>query len=493
MNNTNRREFLKQISLFCTGTTALDFSINGKIRQLTSGKPGKSNTERLPNIIFILCDNLGYGDLGCTGNTRHRTPNVDRLAREGMTLTSFYASSPVCTPSRASAMTGCYAQRVNLHVNDTGGLVLQPVSPKGLNPNEITIAEVLKTHDYATACIGKWHLGDQPEFLPTRQGFDHYFGIPYSDDMTEREGKSWPPLPLMRGEQVVEAPADRDTLTKRYTEDAIRFITENRNQPFFLYLPYAMPGSTRHPFASKAFKGKSVNGAYGDSVEELDWSLCEILATLQRLNLDDHTLIVWTSDNGTPNGPAPWGSNAPMGGWAYSTAEGGMRMPCFVRWPGKVPAGTKSDELMTMMDLLPTFAQLAGTQVPTDRIIDGRDISPLLLGQPGAKSPHKVFYYYFVDQLQAVRDEQWKLCLPLETKRPGTKKAAKKIEAALYNVKTDLGETRNVIGEYPDVVARLMKLAEQAREDLGDLNQPGKNSRPAGMVDNPRPQVLRAR
>jgi arylsulfatase A-like enzyme len=451
---------------------------------------GPAAAAEKPNFIFVFCDNLGYGDLGCTGNKLHRTPHVDRLAREGITLTSCYASSPVCTPSRASAMTGCYAQRINMQVSDTGGAVLQPVSPKGLNPSEITIAEVMKTRGYATACIGKWHLGDQPEFLPTRQGFDHYFGIPYSDDMTAREGKPWPPLPLMRGERVVEAPANRDTLTKRYTEDAIRFITENRSRPFFLYLPHAMPGSTKQPFASAAFQGKSAGGPYGDSVEELDWSTGELLAALQRLGIDQRTLIVWTSDNGTPHRPAPWGSNAPMGGWAYSTAEGGMRMPCFVRWPGKVPAGTTSDELTTLMDLLPTFAHLAGAKVPADRTIDGRDISPLLLGQPGAKSPHRAFFYYYMDQLQAVRDEQWKLYLPLERKQPIAAKGSRKADAALYDVKSDPGETHNVLSEHPEAVARLTALAEQSRDDLGDLDRPAKNPRPAGFVANPKPQVM---
>ncbi len=222
---------------------------------------------RLPNFVLIVCDNLGYGDVGCFGSKQHRTPNIDRMAAEGIKFTSFYSTSGVCTPSRASLMTACYPRRVGLHLTNPDGHVLRPVSPNGLNPTEITIAEVLKQRGYQTACIGKWHLGDQPPFLPTRQGFDEYFGIPYSDDMTSRPGRNWPPLPLMKNEEVIEAPVDRNTLTKRYTQQVIDFISRNREKPFFVYLPHAMPGSTRSPFASETFRGKSANGPYGDSVE----------------------------------------------------------------------------------------------------------------------------------------------------------------------------------------------------------------------------------
>jgi len=253
-----------------------------------------------PNLIFIFCDNLGYGDVACFGNTLHRTPNIDRMAKEGMKFTSFYATSGVCTPSRSSLMTACYPRRVNMHMSDLGGSVLRPVSPKGLNPSEITIAEVLKTAGYATACIGKWHLGDQLVYLPTRQGFDYYYGIPYSDDMTARDvnGRIWPPLPLMRNEKVIEAPAECDTLTKRCTQEVIRFITEHKDEPFFVYMPQPMPGSTLAPFASEAFRGHSANGAWGDSIEEIDWSTGEILKALKDLKLDENTLVIWTSDNG---------------------------------------------------------------------------------------------------------------------------------------------------------------------------------------------------
>lgn len=448
------------------------------------------NGHRRPNFVVIFCDNLGYGDIGCFGSKKHRTPHVDRMADEGMRLTSFYSTSGVCTPSRASLMTGCYPRRVNMDVSGLGGAVLRPVANKGLNPKEITIAEILHTQGYATACIGKWHLGDQPPFLPTRQGFDLYFGIPYSDDMTQREGQPWPPLPLMHNETVVEAPANRNTLTKRYTQRVIDFITTNKDRPFFVYLPHAMPGSTRAPYSSEGFRGKSANGPWGDSVEEIDWSTGEILAALKKLGLDSNTLVVWTSDNGAPRRQPPQGSNLPLGGWGYTTREGGMRIPCVVRWPGRIPAGKTCDELASTMDLLPTFAKLAGTKPPGDRIIDGKDIWPLFSGQAGAKTPHQAFYYYHRDQFHAVRSGKWKLFLPLAAKQTNLRGDTKKSPAVLYNLETDLGETTNVASEHPNVVQRLTALAERARDDLGDGKRPGKNQRPAGFVGNPKPQVL---
>jgi arylsulfatase A-like enzyme len=445
--------------------------------------------DRPPNFILILCDNLGYGDIGCFGSRLHRTPHIDRLAAEGMRLTSCYAASGVCTPSRAAIMTGCYPRRVSLHKNDRGGQVLQPVEPIGLHPDEVTIAEVLKPPGYATAIFGKWHLGDQPHFLPTRQGFDEYFGIPYSDDMTPRDGQPWPPLPLMRGERVIEAPVDRNLLTKRYTEEAIRYITQNKDRPFFLYLAHAMPGSTQAPFASQAFRGRSANGPWGDSVEELDWSTGQLMAALKELNLDERTLVIWTSDNGAPRRNPPQGSNRPLAGWGYTTAEGGMRMPCIARWPGRIPARKTCEELVTLMDLLPTFARLAGAELPR-HTIDGRDIWPLLAAERGAKSPHEAFYYYRMDQLQAVRSGPWKLYLPLQRRVGPGRQAMSPQPAALYDVSSDPGENNNLIDDQSEVVARLTDLAEQARQELGDLGRPGRGQRPAGRVDHPQPQVL---
>ncbi|MFW6170869.1 MAG: sulfatase [Planctomycetota bacterium] len=442
---------------------------------------GASNPSR-PNIILVLCDNLGYGDVGCFNpEAKQRTPRIDQMAAEGVKFTDCYAAAPVCTPSRAALMTGCYPRRVGLDHTHSDGLVLRPVSRHGLHPDEITIAELLKERGYSTTCIGKWHLGDQPPFLPTRQGFDEYFGIPYSDDMTARPSRpSWPPLPLMEGERVIEAPVDRNTLTKRYTERAIEFMRDQRESPFFLYLPQAMPGSTAKPFASEAFRGRSDNGPWGDAVEELDWSLGEILDALEQLDLERQTLVIWTNDNGAPDPRRRGGSSLPLKGHAYGISEGGMRVPLIARLPGRVPAGTVCREMITLMDLYPTLANLAGAKVPTDWIVDGRDIRKLLFGKPDAVSPHQAFFYYHVNELRAVRSGPWKLYLPT--------KSEEKVQ--LYNLREDLRETENLADEKPDVVARLRDLLQKARHDLGEKDQKGAHVRPVGTVENPVPQVM---
>ena len=476
--NLRRRDFLRAVALGGAAMAAAEASRSAEARPAPAA----------PNFIVILCDNLGYGDVGCFGSRKNRTPHLDKMAADGMRFTSFYATSGVCTPSRASLMTGCYPRRVNMHVNSRGGLVLFPVGPKGLNPDEITLAEVLKKRGYATACIGKWHLGDQEPFLPTRQGFDYYFGIPYSDDMVARKDRSWPPLPLMRNETVIEAPPDRNTLTERYTDEAIKFITANKSRPFFLFLPHAMPGSTRTSFAGKAFRGKSGNGTYGDSVEELDWSTGRIIACLKKLGLDDRTLVVWTSDNGTVN--RRHGSNAPLAGWGYTTAEGAMRVPCIMRWPGKIPGGRTCDELSSTMDLLPTFARLAAAKAPSDRTIDGKDILPLMAGKKGAKSPHEAFYYYRMGKLQAVRAGKWKLYLPVKSKKAARGVSKGKTTPRLFDLKADIHEDKEVSGDHPDVVKRLLALAEKAREDLGDVGRAGSGQRPALLVKAPKPQLM---
>ena len=438
-----------------------------------------------PNIILIFVDNLGNGDLGCFGSKLHRTPNIDRMAAEGTKFTSFYVASGVCTPSRAALMTGCYPRRVNMHESGSKTAVLRPVDTKGLNPDETTMAGVLKSVGYATGIFGKWHLGDQPEFLPTRQGFDYYFGIPYSDDMTPVLGKNnFPQLPLLRGERVIEAPVDRDYLVKRCTEETIAFIERHRDRPFFVYLPHTMPGSTAHPFSSPAFRGKSKNGDYGDSVEELDWSAGEIMAALKRLRLDDNTLVIFSSDNGAVERNPPQGSNAPYRGWGYDTSEAAMRMPCVMRWPGKIPAGKLQNEICTTMDLLPTFAKMAGAPLPA-KPIDGHDIRPLLFGEPGAAAAWDEvgFGFYHMGQLQAMRSGDWKLYLPLKT-APAKGK--------LFDVRHDVSEEREVSAEHPDVVNRLLKFAEHLRAEIGDTNQPGKGQRPAGYVDDPKPLLLKS-
>ena len=472
--------------------------------QLSSGL---ASEERLPNIVVVFCDNLGYGDIEPFGSNLHRTPCLNRMAREGRKFTHFCVTAGVCTPSRSSIMTGCYSQRVGMHLNPRDGQVLRPISPYGLNPAEVTIGEVLKPLGYVTAIIGKWHLGDQPEFLPTRQGFDSFFGIPYSDDITHemgqrlgvrQNGSNWPPLPLMENERVAEAPVDRDLLTQRYSERALQFLAANRDKPFFLYLPEAMPGSTAAPFASPAFKGKSRNGPWGDAVEELDWSLGRILDKLVELGIDRRTLVIWTSDNGAPGTGKKEdfrrGSNRPLFGRGYTTAEGAFRVPTIMWWPGKIPAGTECDQLATTMDLLPTFARLAGGQPPQDRRIDGHDIRSLIFAEPGAKTPYDVFYYYAQDQLQAVRSGPWKLFLPVATfpSHPHYRQGQKP-EPLLFNVVEDLGSTNNLAQTHPDQVRRLMALAEIARADLGDRGRPGANQRPPGKVEQPRPQVLESR
>ncbi len=439
-----------------------------------------------PNVVLILCDNLGYGDVGCFNpRSKQRTPCIDRMAAEGMKFTDCYAAAAVCTPSRAALMTGCYPRRVGLDHTVPDGLVLRPVSHNGLNPDEITMAELLRTQGYATACIGKWHLGDQMPFLPTRQGFDYYLGIPYSDDMVARENQpTWPPLPLMENERTLEGPVDRNLLTKRYTERAIRFIEDHHNRPFFLYLPHAMPGSTAAPFASEAFRGRSSNGPWGDSVEELDWSTGQILGTLKRLDLDENTLVIWTNDNGAPAPDRRGGSNLPLKGNAYSVAEGGMRVPFVARWPGRIPAGTVCREVITLMDVFPTLARIAGAELPVDRVLDGHDIRPLLFGEPDAKSPTEAFFYYYVNQLQAVRSGPWKLYLP-QANRNGSAGVLQ-----LYNLVEDPQEVRNLAGERPELVARLESLFELARQDLGELDLKGTNVRPVGRVENPTPRLV---
>ena len=438
--------------------------------------------------MLIVADNLGYGDIGCYGSNINRTPNLDRLAREGIKLTSFYVGSSICTPSRASFMTGCYPARVSMEISGTRRGVLQPVAQKGLAPSEITIAEILKGQGYATVCLGKWHLGDQRPFLPTRQGFDHYLGVPYSEDMiattAPRVGEMWPPLPLLRDETVIEAPVDPNTLTKRYTDAALQFIRSHRTQPFFVYFPHAVPGSSREAFASEAFRERSTSGVYGACVEELDWSAGEILKCLQEEGLDKNTIVVWTSDNGAFQGnrAEPYGQNTPLRGTGGSAYEGGFRVPCLVRWPGRIPANVTSDELVTSMDLLPTLAKRCGTAPPKDRIIDGKDVWPVLSGD--GKSPHDAFYYYAQTQLRAVRSGPWKLHLPvnLNATRPQTKPRFEKLQ--LYNIAMDPMESNEVSQDHPHVVFRLTSLADQARTKLGDVGRLGVEQRPAGWVDD---------
>lgn len=440
---------------------------------------GRPSSEK-PNFIVVFIDDMGYRDIGPFGATKHRTPVLDKMAKEGMRLRDFYSTCSVCTPSRSSLMTGCYPRRVNMHVDEKNLCVLFPAARKGLHPDEITIADLLKGRGYATACIGKWHLGDHPDFLPTSQGFDYYYGIPYSNDMHRKAV----PLPLVRNETVIEAPVKQGTLTARYTAEAVKFIKSNKNKPFFLYIPHTAVHLPLFPGA--AFKGKSENGAYGDWVEELDWSMGELFKALKAEGIDENTLVLFTSDNGSRKK----GSNDPLRGGKGRTDEGGMRVPCLVRWPGRVPAGSSSGEITSTIDLLPTFAKLAGAAPPADRIIDGGDIWPILSGKSGAKTPHEAFYYYQMDQLQAVRSGKWKLFVAMDSKKRNWGKPEGKTELKLFDLAADIHEDNNVAAANPKVVKRLLALAEKAREDLGDVNRPGKGQRPAGWVKEPAPRLM---
>lgn len=434
---------------------------------------GTRAEERPPNFIVIFIDDMGYADIGPFGSTVNRTPNLDRMADEGMRLTSFYAS-PLCTSSRAALMTGCYPIRVGL-MYGSWHPVLMPGDGHGINPDEMTIAEILKEKGYTTSCIGKWHLGDQPPFLPTRHGFDEYYGIPYSNDMipvNNSKGRNFPPLPLIRNESVIEEVTDQSTLTQNLTKEALRFIEANKENPFFLYMPHAMVHGPLH--ASKAFQGKSDNGILGDAIEEIDWSVGEIFKTLKRLDLDEDTLVLFTSDNGPAKGIA-----TPLRGKKGSAFEGGMREPCIVRWPGQIKPGSTCDEITSTMDLLPTFARLADASAPTDRTIDGNDIWPLLSDQLGARSPYEAFYYYNRNQLQAVRNGPWKLHLQGDRGQP-----------ALYHLGHDISETTNLIDQHPNVVQRLTKYMKAARADLGDGTEHlGANVRPVAYYQNPKPLI----
>jgi len=445
--------------------------------------------ERPPNFVIIFCDDLGYADVGCYGAKGYATPNIDRLAAEGMRFTEFCVPQAVCSASRAGILTGCYPNRVGI----LGAL--GPKSKIGLHSDEVTFAEVLKPRGYATAIYGKWHMGDSPSFLPNRQGFDEYYGLPYSNDMwpfhPERPG-GFPPLPLIEQDKVIQENPDQTRLTTDYTERAVRFIESHKDRPFLVYLAHAMVHVPLH--VSEKYKGRSEKGLFGDVMMEVDWSTGRILDALKRLGLDERTLVVFTGDNG------PWlsygdhaGSAGPFREGKGTAFEGGVREPGIFRWPGRIPAGTVCRELALTLDLLPTIAALAGGTAPSDRVIDGKDIRPLLEGRPGAKTPHEAFYYYWGNELQAVRCGKWKLHFPhgYRTLEAGggkggkpSKYSQKRIELSLFDLEADPGEAADVAAKNPEVVERLKAAAERAREDLGDSAQKrtGKNVRPVGRL-----------
>lgn len=462
------------------------FASNGMVEDVSAQQPAVNTPTRgQPNFVVIFCDDLGYADVGCFGSKRNKTPHIDKMAAEGIRFTDFYVTAPVCSPSRSSLLTGCYPLRVDMSRSSRGPYVLLPADNKGLNPSETTIAELLKRQGYSTACIGKWHVGDQPEFMPNSQGFDYYYGIPYSNDMKRkgpRKGQSGNRglhLPLFRNETIIELSPDQRKLTRNLTAEAVKFIKVNKDKPFFVYLPHVMPHSPH--YASEAFSGKSKYGIYSDVIQEIDWSVGEILSTLRELNIDDNTLVIFTSDNGATSR----GENHPLSGGKGSILEGGMRVPCVMRWPAAIPAGKTSGELITVMDFLPTFTKLAGGELPKARI-DGKDISGLMFGQTGAKTPYEKFFYYRIDQLRAIRSGDWKLHLALDPTLEGWDGVRKgKCDLALYDLRTDIGEKTNVADKHPDVVKRLSAYAVEARKDIGDWQIPGTGQRKAGRVDNP--------
>lgn len=452
---------------------------------------GAQPPARPPNFIVIYADDMGYADIGPfstkTGAARPKTPNLDRMAKEGARLTSFYVAQAVCSASRAALLTGSYSNRVGI----SGAL--NHTADYGLNLDEQIIPEVLKPRGYATGMFGKWHLGHRQQFLPIHQGFDEYLGLPYSNDMWPNHPQQknfYPDLPLIEGDQVAKLDPDQSQLTTMYTERAVKFIARHREQPFFLYVAHAMPHVPL--FVSSKYKNKTRQGLYGDVIAEIDWSVGQILAELKRAKLDDNTLVIFTSDNG------PWlsygnhaGSPGPFRESKGTSFEGGVRVPFVARWPGHIPAGLESSQPAMTIDILPTLARLAGAAPPADRIIDGRDIWPMLTTRE-AKSPHEVLYFYWGQELNAVRSGRWKLHLPHPYQSfeaagndgaPG-KYVRKEIELSLFDLETDPGESKNVADANPDVVKDLMRYVEQARDDLGDslLKRTGKNVRPVGKL-----------
>ena len=456
---------------------------------------------RLPNFVIIFTDDQGYGDVGVFGARGFQTPNLDHMAREGRIFTNFHAAQPVCSASRAALLTGCYSNRIGIHG------ALGPNASHGIADSEMTLAQLVKQKGYATGMAGKWHLGHRKPFLPTHHGFDEYLGLPYSNDMwplhPEAKPGTYPPLPLIEGDQVLKSGlghADQEQLTTQYTERAVRFIERNRERPFLFYLAHNMPHVPLH--VSDKFRGKSQQGLYGDVIMEIDWSVGQVLDALKRNGLEKDTLVVFTSDNG------PWlsygnhaGSAGPLREGKGTCWEGGYREPCIMRWPGHIPAGTRCDTMAMTLDLFPTIAHLIGAELPKHPI-DGMDIWPILSGKRGAKNPHEAYYqYYEVNQLQAVTtgDGRWKLQLPHTYRtlggRPGGKDGTpakyenRQIQQPeLYDMQADLGESRNVAQEHPDVVQQLQGIAEKARADLGDAltNRTGAGVREPGRVPGPR-------
>ncbi len=463
-----------------------------------------------PNIILVNCDDLGYGDLGCYGSQMCRTPNLDRMAAEGTRFTSFYQGAPLCSPSRGAMLTGCYPRRIGFGTIEGKG-VLFPGQAVGLDPTERTFATVLKESGYATQMIGKWHCGDQPEFLPTRHGFDHYYGLPFSNDMGRQGAKAvYPPLPLLADEEVIEEQPDQVSITARYLEQAKRFVRSHRSDPFLLYfaqmyvhLPIYPPerfvreasgwmGSVPKSGLEDPGRPSTLRpvpetpGAaplrirYAAAVSCIDWVMGALMREVHDLGLERNTIVLFTSDNGSRCDVGR--SNGPLRGIKSETWEGGMRLPFIVWWPGRVPSGKVSDELVSGMDILPALARFAGADSPDDPIIDGVDVSDLLLGRAD-HSPRETFFYYYGDKLNAVRNGRYKLFVAHDSIY---EKGGEICE--LYDLANDPGETRDVAKANPDIVKRLNAEIERCRVDLGDARTgaTGENVRPIGRVADPK-------
>jgi len=457
-----------------------------------------------PNIILINCDDLGYGDLGIYGSKINKTPAIDAMAAEGMRFTDFYAASPVCSPSRGALLTGCYPPRISFG-DFEGNWVLMPGQSVGLNPKEVTIAGALKKIGYTTKIIGKWHVGDQKEFLPTKHGFDSYYGLPYSNDMGRqlkdpdttdpvriKNLNDRPPLPLIRDNDVIQEQPDLRALTERYAEEAVRFIRDNKNGPFFLYFAHMYVHLPL--YAPENLVETSKNGDYGACVAGVDWVSKVLMHELKKQGVDEDTLIIFTSDNGSRM-QNQGGSNGNLRGIKGTTWEGGQRVPCIMRWPGKIPAGTVRSNIISSIDFFPTIAAITGAEVPPGTIIDGTDVSPLMFTDEDIAPPRDHFFYYMGNRLEAVRKGKWKLHITRELKpdqRTGdvTEKAINEATGTipgLFDLDSDIGEMKNVYDDHPDIVAELSKLAATCREDIGDEAEGviGKNVRPSGRVDNP--------
>jgi arylsulfatase A-like enzyme len=450
----------------------------------------KNNTK--PNIIIIFTDDQGYQDLSCYGSPDINTPHLDKMADEGIKLTDFYAAQAVCSASRAGLLTGCYPNRIGIHG------AFMPNSKEGLNTDETTIAEMLKENGYRTGIFGKWHLGDNPEFMPTKQGFDTYFGIPYSGDMWPLHPEqgtvfNFGPLPLYENETIIDTLTDQSSLTTQITERSVEFISKNKDKPFFLYIAHPQPHVPL--YVSDKFKGKSSRGLYGDVIMEIDWSVGQVLAALKQYNIDDNTLVIFTSDNG------PWlnygehsGSALPLREGKGTALEGGQREPCIISYPGKIKPGRIINTPMMAIDILPTVAEITGSKLPKTKI-DGKSVWNIWTGET-EQSPHQAyFFYYKVNELHGVRYGKWKLYFPHSYRSLNGREGGKgglpvaydnntidHIE--LYDLSKDISETKNVVAQYPEVVTQIEILANNMRAELGDKlnNQNGKENRPVGRI-----------